>query len=61
VGSDARSSAPLSYTPVSDGSRPVSSAARDGAHNGDAQYALSNTTPEEASSSSAGADAAGSH
>ena len=42
VGSDARISAALSYTPVREGSRPVSSEARDGAHSGEAQYAASN-------------------
>jgi len=46
VGSDARISAALSYTRVREGRRPVSSAARDGAHSGEAQYAASNTVPE---------------
>jgi hypothetical protein len=35
VGTDAGSSAALSLTPICDGGRPVSIAARDGAHSGE--------------------------
>jgi hypothetical protein len=59
VGSDAGISAALSYTPVRDGSRPVSSDARDGAHSGEAQYAASNTAPSRARAARFGADTNG--
>src|SRR5712692_2518433 len=52
-------SAALSYTPVREGSRPVSSDARAGAHSGLAVYAASKTTPVSASRDIAGARVTG--
>ena len=59
VGSEARSSAALSNTPVREGSRPVRSAAREGEHSGEGQYAFSNTTPARASAVTFGARTTG--